>query len=124
MLFSFLDFSVVDLTREHANEDEKEEESGNCEQKHEDAMHETCYYISCRVIDLLDFSVGLLYVLHLHLVNIFDHPFILLELFLEAFRKIFHSSYHLKHIIFDFGPILSLIVLDFVKVYCATYLVL
>jgi len=101
----FSNFSLVDLTREHANEDEKEEECGDCEQKHEDAMHEACHYISCRMVDLLYFSIGSLYVFHLHLVNIFDYPFILLELLLEALRKIFHSSYHLKHVFFDFGPL-------------------
>lgn len=51
---------MIDLAREHSNEDEHEEEDSNGEEQHQDALHKASHHMFRLIVNLGYFSVRLL----------------------------------------------------------------
>ena len=100
---------MIDLAREHSNEDEHEDKADYCKNQHENALHEACHHVLGLMVNLFYFCVGLLNVLHLKVANFLNHRFILLKLLLEAFGERLHARDHLQHILLQFYSLLSLV---------------
>ena len=91
-------FSVVDLTGEHSDKNEHEDEGCNRKNHHKDSLHKASHHVLRLVVYFFHLRVSFLDVFGLEGTHILYYYFVFFKLLLEALSELLHAMHHLKHV--------------------------